>query len=204
MIPCAQPSEQLVASTGQAQYWNQLLKLAETAKGLSDHQTLDIYRIKYLTGAAKGIDDYFTLAQLALQFGFAAEAESVVEKGMQAKILVDNRAQRLLALAKASYAGDLANLPKTVKAANGANNGDALVKLGEDYCGMGRYPDAISAVQAGIAKGVSDPGNAQIRLGQALYGAGQKDAALKAFAKVTSPSNAQMTAHLWSLYVHGH
>jgi tetratricopeptide (TPR) repeat protein len=196
--------EQLVASTGKPQYWNQLLKLAETSKGLSDHQTLDIYRIKYLTGAVKGADDYFTLAQLDLQFGFAAEAQSVVQKGMQANILVDSRAQRLMALAKSSYAGDLANLPKTIKAANAAKNGDALVKLGEDYCGMGRFPDAVSAIQAGIAKGVSDPNNAQTRLGQALFGAGQKDAALRAFAKVTSPSNAQMTAHLWSLYVRGH
>jgi len=195
--------EQLVATTGKPEYWNQLLKLAERSKGLSDHQTLDIYRIKYLTGSLTGADDYFTLAQLAIQFGYAAEAQSVVQKGMAVKILVDSRAQRLLGLANSSYSADLAGLPRQVAAANAAKNGDLLVKLGEDYCGMGRYADAVKAVEAGIAKGVSDPDNAQIRLGQALYGAGQKDAALRAFAKTTTP-NGQTTAHLWSLYVRGH
>jgi tetratricopeptide (TPR) repeat protein len=107
-------------------------------------------------------------------------------------------------LAKSSTAADLANLPKTVAAANKAKTGDLLVKLGEDYCGMGRYHDAIAAVQAGIAIGVSDNDNAQTRLGQALYGAGQKDAALKAFTKAKDKPNGEMIARLWSLYVRGH
>jgi tetratricopeptide (TPR) repeat protein len=114
------------------------------------------------------------------------------------------RATRLLNLAKGAAAADLANLPKTVAAANKATNGDPLVKLGEDYCGMGRNPDAVAAVQAGIAKGVSDNDNAETRLGQALYGAGQKDAALKAFAKAKNTPNGEMIAHLWSLYVRAH
>ena len=118
-------------------------------------------------------------------------------------MLSGDRANRLMSLAKSSAASDLANLPKTVSAANKAKNGDLLVKLGEDYCGMGRYPDAVAAVQAGIAKGVSDKDNAQTRLGQALFGAGQKDAALKAFAKVTGTPNGQMIARLWVLYVRG-
>ena len=50
--------EQLVGSTGKAEYWSRLLRLAERAKGLSDHQTLDIYRIKFLTGSITGADEY--------------------------------------------------------------------------------------------------------------------------------------------------
>ena len=42
------------------------------------------------------------------------------------------------------------------------------------------------------------------RLGQALYGAGQKDAALKAFTKAKDKPNGEMIARLWSLYVRGH
>jgi len=195
--------EQLVASTGKAEYWIRLLRIAERAKGLSDHQTLDIYRIKLLTGSITTADEYETLATLAIQFGFDSEAQNVMQKGMAAKVLTGDRDQRLLNRAKSDLATGLANLPRTVQAANSAKNGDALVKLGEDYCGMGRYADAVAAIQAGIKKGVSDPDNAQIRLGQALYGAGQKDGAVRAFAKATTP-NGQMTAHLWSLYVRGH
>ena len=196
--------EQLVASTGKAEYWARLLKLAEASKGLSDHQTLDINRIKLMTGSMALDSDYFLLAALDIQFGLPSEAVNVVQKGFASKVLNGDRANRLLNLAKSSAAADLAALPKTVAAANGAKNGDLLVKLGEDYCGMGRYPDAVSAIQAGIAKGVSDADNAQIRLGQALYGAGQKDAALKAFAKAKSSPNSEMIGHLWTLYVKAH
>ncbi len=123
---------------------------------------------------------------------------------MASKLLSGDRDNRLLSRAKQDLATDLANLGRTVQAANADKSGDLLVKLGEDYCGMGRYKDAVDAIQAGIKKGTSDPDNAQIRLGQALYGAGQKDAALKAFAKATKTPNGEMTAHLWALYVRGH
>lgn len=196
--------EQLVASTNKPEYWNRLLRLAERAKGLSDHQTLDIYRIKFMTGSMTGADEFETLATLAIQFGFDSEAQNVIQRGMAAKVLSGDRSNRLLNRARQDLQADLANLPRTVQAANAAKNGDPLMKLGEDYCGMGRYKDAVEAFQAGIAKGVSDPDNAQIRLGQGLYGAGQKDAALRAFGKAAGSPNAQMTAHLWSLYVRGH
>ena len=198
--------ETAVATTGKPEYWQRLLKFAEASKGLSDPQTLDIYRIRLLTGAMKpGPDDYFVLATLALQLGAPNEALSVVQKGMAAHLLVDSRAQRLYGLAKQSAAADIANLPRAVKAANASPRGDLLVTLGEDYCGIGgRYPDAIAAILAGIKKGVADPDDAWIRLGVAYYGAGQKDAALKAFAKADKTPNGQTIAHMWSLYVRGH
>jgi TolA-binding protein len=198
--------EQLVASTGKPEYWSRLLTNAEGAKALSDHQTLDINRIKLMTGVMKTDSDYFLLATLALQstLNFPSEAVSVIQKGFDAKVLSGDRANRLMNLAKSSAAADLANLPRTVAAANKAKNGDLLVRLGEDYCGMGRYKDAVAAVQAGIAKGVSDNDNAQTRLGQALYGAGQKEAAQKAFAKANKTPNGELIAHLWSLYVRTH
>ncbi len=199
-------AEQLVGASGTPQNWAQLLKLVEAAKALSDHQTLDINRIKLMTGLMKSDSDYFLLATLALQntLGLPSEAVSVIQKGFDAKVLSGDRANRLMKLAKSSAAADLANLPKTVAAANKAKSGDLLVKLGENYCGMGRYKDAVDAVQAGIAKGVSDSDNAYTRLGQALYGAGQKDAALKAFAKAKNKPNGEMIARMWSLYVRGH
>ena len=69
--------EQLVARTGKAEYWNNLLKLSEHASGMRDHDTLDVYRLKLLTGTIAGKDEYLLLAQLALQLGFAAESQAV-------------------------------------------------------------------------------------------------------------------------------
>lgn len=196
--------EQLVASSGKVEYWQRLIKFAEGSKALSDHQSLDIYRIKFRTGVTATADDYFITAQYALQFGFASEAKSVIDAGIAKKVLGDARTQRLVKMANDAIASNQRNLPKTIKEANSAKNGDLLVKLGEDYCGMNKGKEAVDAVKAGIAKGVSDPDNAQIRLGQAYYAAGQKAQALAAFAKVSGNANAKLTAKLWTLYVKTH
>jgi hypothetical protein len=196
--------EQLVGSTNKPEYWARLIKYSEGSKALSDHQSLDIYRIKYLTAGAKSADDYFVMAQYALQFGFAAEAQGVINTGIKNKTLGDARAQRLAKMSADTLASNIRNLPRTEKEANASKSGDLLVKLGEDYCGMGRGKDAVAAVQAGIAKGTSDPDNAQIRLGQAYFSAGQKAQAIAAFGKVKGTGNAALVAHLWSLYAKTH
>lgn len=196
--------EQLVASSGKPEYWQRLIKYAESAKALSDHQSLDIYRIKYRVGAVSGAEDYFITAQYALQFGYAAEAKSVIDAGFAKKVLNDARAQRLSKKANDDGAANERNLPKTIKEANAAKNGDLLVKLGEDYCGSNKGKEAVEAIKAGLAKGVSDPDNAQIRLGQAYFVAGQKAQALSTLAKVNGSANAKMVAKLWTLYIKSH
>jgi hypothetical protein len=194
-----QALEHLVSITNKAEYWSRLLDTAAGTKGISDHGTLDVYRLKLLTGNLTKKDDYLLLAQLALQFGFAAESAAVTQKGIDAKVLTDDRSTRLLNLAKSQAAANAANLAKN----RATGNGDALVKLGEDAWGQGKFPDALALVQAGMGKGTTDKDNAQIRLGMALLGAGQKDAAGHAFDKVTDPKQ-KVVAHLWSIYAHTH
>ena len=89
-------------------------------------------------------------------------------------------------------------------AANAAPNGDALVKLGEDAWGQGRFPDAVKLIQAGIAKGVTDKDNALIRLGMAYFGAGQKDQAVHSFDKVDGDAKQKIIAHLWTIFARTH
>jgi tetratricopeptide (TPR) repeat protein len=190
-----------LVSEGKTQYWGNLLSSAENTKGLKDHQTLDIYRLRFLTGSLRNDSDYMLAAELAVQLGSPQEAANMVQKGLDAKVLSGDRAVRLLNLAKGQAAKDAAGFPAMQKAADAAKSGDADVKLGEEYWGFGRYPDAISTIQNGIKKGTSDNANAQIRLGQAYLGAGQKDAAVRAFNAVTKDDgNQQVIAHLWSIY----
>jgi tetratricopeptide (TPR) repeat protein len=192
--------EQLVARTNKPEYWSQLLATALSTKGITDHGTLDIYRLKLLTGSLTKPDDYNLLAQLALQLGFAAESQTVIQKGIDAKLLTGDRTTRLLNMAKGQAGANAGNLQKATAAANRAPNGDALVKLGEDAWGQGRFPDALSLIQAGIKKGVTDQDNAQIRLGMALLGAGQKAEAARAFDKANTDPHEKVIAHLWSIY----
>jgi hypothetical protein len=194
----------LVEISPTPEHWNQLLGQAERAKQLSDPQTLDIYRLKYMTGTMKGADDYFTLAQLLLAARLPSEANAVVQKGVQLKLLVDQRAQRLVGLVNQSMAGDVANVGKTLAAAQKAPKGDDLVKVGEDMTGMGKFADAVSAIQAGIAKGVADSDNAQIRLAVAYYGNKQKPQAIAALGKATKTPNGKLIASIWEIYMRQH
>lgn len=189
--------EQLVARTGKPEYWVGLLKLGERARGLSDHNTLDLNRLRLLTGAASTKDDYISLAQFALQFGFAAEALSVMDKG--SKLLTDDRSQRLLARAKADAATQAASEAKDLATARSAAQGDDLVKIGERMIGEGKAKDAVGVIQEGLKKPLKDANNGQIRLGQAQLAAGQKKDAQATFSKVKAPEKDAMVAHLWFL-----
>lgn len=191
--------ETLVSRSGKPEYWKGLLKLAERSRGLSDHNTLDINRLRLITGTLETKDDYTLLAQLALQLGNAAESQSVVEKGQAAKLLTDERSTRLLNLAKTQAATNAANLQKNIAAAQAQPQGDALVKIGEDMIGQGKAKEAIGVIQQGMKKPLKDAANAQIRLGQAQLAAGMKADAQKTFAGVKAPEKDAMVAHLWSL-----
>jgi hypothetical protein len=195
--------ETLVAHTGKPEYWSNLLKLSEHAQGMRDADTLSVYRLKLLTGTISGKDEYFLLAQLALQLGFAPEAQAVIVKGQAAvKELNDARTNKLLELAKGQAAADVANLSKNLAAANAAPQGDALVKIAEDQWGQGKAKDAIGTAQAALKKPLTDKNHATIILGMAYLGAGQKGDAVKTFDSVKGPAGDKnaMVAHLWSLY----
>ena len=191
--------ETLVSRSGKAEYWALLLKISERTKGLNDHNTLDINRIRYMTGNIASKDDYTLLSQLALQLGNAAEAQTYIEKGVAAKVLNDDRTQRLLTLAKSQSAANAANEAKALAAANAAAQGDDLVKVGENMTGEGKAKDAVGVIQNGLKKPLKDQANAQIRLGQAYLAAGQKSDAIAAFGKVKTADANGVVAHLWSL-----
>ncbi len=198
--------EQLVVQYNQPKYWSDLLDSADRTSGMTNPDTLDIFRLRMLTGTMKSGSDYQTAAEIAIQLGFPAEGAAIAQKGIDLKLIDANRGARLLALAKAAAATDAANLPKTQAAATAAKTGDASVKLGEDFWSQGRYKEAVEAIKAGIAKGVSNPDQAQIRLGMAHIGLKDRDAALHAFNSVSksAPQHTRTIARLWSIYARTH
>jgi tetratricopeptide (TPR) repeat protein len=189
-------AEQLVLS-GKTQYWANLLTGAENSHGLKDHQQLDLYRLRFATNNMRSDSDYLTAAELALQFGSPTEASNILQKGIASKTISGERVMRLQGVANAAAAKDMAGLANAEKT---AKTGDDLVKIGEDLTGAGKAQDAVAQIQAGIAKGVTDKANAQIRLGQAYLAAGQKDAAVRAFNAAKDDATWGVVAHVWSIY----
>ena len=188
--------EQLVARTGKPEYWGSLLKLAERSRGLKDQNTLDLYRLKSLTGNLKTPDDVITYAQIALVRRVPAEAITVVNKGIADKMLpASDRTNRLLKLATDRNAEANANAAKLR-----AGNGDALVELGQQEVGAGKAKEAIVTIQSGIAKKPSSMTDAQIRLGTAYLADGQKAVALSTFNAVKGNPADEIVAKLYATY----
>lgn len=193
--------EQLVAATGKAEHWKSLLRLAERSRGLSDHNTLDILRLKGLTGSYNGADDITLHVQMALQLKNAAEGKALLEKSLADKSLPTNdRNNRLLKLANDRVNENNAGAAKALAAAQSAKEGDALVAIGEDMIGQGKAKEAIAVIQQGIDKKPKDLANAQIRLGTAYLAAGQKPQALRAFQTAVAAKGDEKTTMVAQLY----
>jgi len=194
-----QSLETLVSRGGKPEHWKSLLRLTERTRGLSDNNSLDINRIRLMTGNITTKDEYLLLAQLALQLGNAAEAQSVTEKGIAAKVLNDERSTRLLNLAKTQAAANAAELQKNIAAARAQPTGEALLRVGGDLVSQGKGKEGLALVQEAVKKPLKDAANGQIRLGHAYLAAGQKAEAQKIFSSVKTPPKDAMVAHLWSL-----
>ncbi len=193
--------EQLVSSTQKPEHWKSLLRLSERAKGISDHGTLDTYRLKSMTGTLDETqNETVQYATYAMQLKMPNEAKAVLTKAIaDGRIKADDRTNRLLKLATDRANEDLANWAKNMAAAQKAPQGDDLVQMGEDQIGMGKAKEAVATIQAGIAKGCKDAANCQLRLGTAYLAAGQRADAAKAFAAVKGDDKVVMIAHLYSL-----
>jgi len=192
--------EQLVGATGKSDHWKSLLRLTERSRGLKDHNTLDIYRLKSMTGNLETAADVMVYAQFAMQMNSPAEAKTTVEKGVASKMLnPDNRTERLLKLATDRTNAYVANFGKALADAQKQSQGDALVALGEGQVGQGKAKEAIATIQSGLAKGMKDPAEGQLRLGYAYLAAGQRGEAIKAFSEVKGDDKTMMVAHLYSL-----
>src|ERR1700678_1371584 len=106
--------EQLVVDYNQTKYWSDLLSSADRTAGMSTADTLDVYRLRFLTGTMRPAPatDYETATEIAVQLGFPNEAMTYAQKGIDAKVLDATRGAKLLNLAKSQAAADAAALPK--------------------------------------------------------------------------------------------
>ena len=192
--------EQLVAKTGKAEYWTDLLKLAETAKNLSDPQSLQLYRLKFLTGTMAGKDDYINMAQLDLQLGVPSEATQVMDKGTAAGLLNDDRSKKLSALAKQQAAAATSGLAGALAAAQKDPSGDALVKVSLQQTTSGAAKDGVTTAKTAVGKNLKDKDGGVIALGYAQIVAGQSADAVKTLNADKGDGNGPMIAHLYALY----
>jgi hypothetical protein len=162
------------------------------------------YRLATEVGAMRTGDDYTEMAQRALEKGLPGEALTTLEAAFARKVFTDkrdiDRNTRLLNTTKERAAADRAGLAKQDRDAAAGKSADADLRVGQAFMSYGQYPQAITAIRRGIAKGnATDPGEAQLVLGIALLKSGNKAEAGKVLRAIKGDAELQRVAKLWSL-----
>ena len=203
--------ERLVAYYPKKEYWNDLLRRIESKPGYNNRLALDMYRLRRATKTLDSGNDVFEMAQLALQERQAAEAKKILEEGFASGLLGKGndaeRQKRLLNLATQRAEEAPKQLAAAETEARDQKDGDALVRVGMAYSGMGQHDKGIQLIQQGIAllqqdKGAKGKGGrvdeANLHLGLAYLRAGQKQKAVQAFRSVQGTDGSADLARLWT------
>jgi tetratricopeptide (TPR) repeat protein len=196
--------EKLVVYYPKKEYWTDLLSRVQKKPGFSDRLGVHVYRLKLATGNMGGTNDYFEMAQLALQAGNPAEAKIIMDKGYEVKALGTGkeaeRHQRLRDLVMKDLAESQKNRAADETAAAAAKDGNDLVKVGLNYVYEGKADKGLPLVEQGIKKGgLKRPEDAKLLLGEAQLYAGQKQKAVQTFKDVKGNDGAADIARLWVL-----
>jgi tetratricopeptide (TPR) repeat protein len=196
--------EKLILLYPDPKYWKDFVSLSERSLRGNTHTELDVMRLKYASGIMTTDKEYTQMAEIALQEGLPCEGKAVIDKGNAAGVLGQpankEREGRLLALAAKQCDADTKSLPQGVAEAAKQAKGDATVKFGEAYWSMGDNEKAIELINAGIAKGVDNKDDAQLRLGIAHISAGRRAEGLAAFKSITAGTNSEKVANLWRIH----
>ena len=191
--------EQLTLVEPTPDNWARVIDGAFTTPNLSDHQLLNLYRLRVQTNSMTETD-YLGMASAALQLGLPNEAKDMLNKGIADGVLTQAAASDLATQANTLSTSDQAALPELEGLAAAATNGELDVKLGESYWTYGRDADAEAAIRRGIQKGgLSDTADAQITLGVVLLDQGKTQEAAQAFQQADQAGGGQVS-HVWSLY----
>ncbi len=196
--------ERLVSSYPKDEYWQNLMQ-SLLRSGATDKVMLNIYRLAAEVNAMRRGDDYTEMAQIALDAGSPGEAQAALEQAIGKKLYTEQREvernNRLLAAAKVRATEDRATLAKQEKEAQvNKTNGELDVKLGQAYLSYGQYPQAVAAIQRGIAEGkLKNLAEAQILLGISQMRAGNKAEAVTAFKAAKGDDILNRLAALWAL-----
>ena len=193
----------LIRLTNKTNYWNTLLRI-ERQDERDDHNLLMIYRVMYDTNSMTAGADFMEMAQLLGDAALPGEASAVLDKGMAAGQLNDqkDRATRLQTGLKTRAEADKKGQAQFNAEAAKNPAGELDVKAGEVYFGSGDYASAITAINRGIGKGgIKHQDEAFVYLGRSQVAAKNIAEAKKAFAGLkTVPNLSPRVLKVWELY----
>ncbi len=193
--------EQLITAYPTDNNWKGYIDKAQKSPGFaasSKDIRIDIYRAALGAGVKLSPVELSNYADETVQKGLPGEAVSALEpfKGE-----LDAKSQATLANATKKSAEDKAGLAKDEKNTLAKGSGEAIANLGEAFMTYGDNAKAIELMKAALAKGVGDPGKADIvklHLGIAQNRSGDKAGAQATFAEIKADNGSAILAKMWT------
>ena len=196
--------EQLVKRFMKHDYVYDLLLIYEDQK-IDAHAKLNIWRLEFQKDYQTRESEFVEFAEEALDAGSPIEALTVLNRGIQQQavklIAASDRPSRLLAQAKQQAAEDKKQVAALDKEAQAGKSGEADVKVGLVYLGLGDNQKAVDSITRGltperVAK-VKRVDDANMMLGIANARLGNKDAAVAAFKIAQADPRMAKAATIW-------
>ncbi len=198
--------EKLLYNHPKKDYWTIYLGRMQSKSGFSPRFSLDVMRLKLVTGSLTKTDEFMEMTQLALQAGYPTEGKAIADKGFAAGALGTGaeaeRHKRLRDLANKQEIEGKASIEQRATAAAGNKDGNDLVQVGYAYATMGQAEKGVSLIEQGIAKGsLKRPEDAKLRLGLAMLQTGKNKAkAVQVLRSLQGNDGAADLGRLWALY----
>ncbi|MFM8638129.1 MAG: hypothetical protein ACKOER_10490 [Betaproteobacteria bacterium] len=194
--------EKLVTFYPKKDYVNAYLGRLQRKPGFSERFTLDVMRLRMTQGLINKADEYFEMAQLALQADQPAEAKAIMDRGYAAKVLgvgaEADRHKRLMELADKKIAEGGKSLMAGLDEAQAAKDGNQLAKIAVGLIGLNKLDAGIPLLEKAIAMGgLKRPDDARLRLGLAQLKSGNKAKANATLKGVSGKEGAAEIARLW-------
>jgi hypothetical protein len=171
------------------------------------HSLMYLYRLAFDRDFLTRESEFVTYADMSLEAGSPAEALKVLETGIAKSavklIAPTDRNSRMLKQAKDLTAEDKKLIASLDKEARAGSSGEADVKVGLAYLGLGEYEKAIEAIERGLKPErvgkVKRLDDANMNLAFAYYKLGKQDEATKAFTAAQADKRMARAAKVWLL-----
>lgn len=189
---------QWAASYPSADSWRNSIAIFRNLSHPDVEGTIDLLRLMQATGSMTAPSDYGLFARAAAEQNNFNEAQEVLDAGIAAKLVDPTNSEfrdlvvGLKTKPKAT-AADLAVATKT------AQNGTALLRIGDRYYAMGNYAKAVELYRMSVGKPGVDKDVANLHIGMALARSGDKAGATAALNSVAGERAG--IAKFWLAYV---
>ena len=187
-----------MAAYPSADSWHNAIAIYRNLNRPDVESTLDLFRLMQATNALTSAADYSLFSRAAAEQLNYNEAQAVLNAGIAAKLVnpSDSEFSDLVSGLKAKHLATAADLEVAAKT---AQNGTALLRIGDRYYGMGSYAKAIELYRAAMNKPGTDADLANLHIGMAMARAGDKAGATAALNAVKG-SRADI-AKFWLAYL---